>query len=119
MTTARQTIGTIFGAVSSAASVIGTTCDSMTTAVDMGHEAITNAARHQKLRNAARESSFEMAMTMELAMEDTQREAEIIEFCKTPELEKIFTKHERRIAAALAKAKGITIEEQLQISDPA
>lgn len=69
MTNARQTVASILGSVNSVASTVTTTFSAVEGSMSMLNELVTNAQRHQKIRNAALECNFEEHLALELATE--------------------------------------------------
>lgn len=107
MATARVALSSVLSTVDSAATAVSQTFNTITTGVDMVHALAANAAKHQKLRHAAEDSSFEAALAEEISMIDTTRQLEIIQFMnQSNDHKEIFTSNLNRIQKAIEDAKS-------------
>ncbi len=107
MAQARVALASVLGTVDSVATSIGRTFDTVTTGVNMVHALAANAAKHQKLRHAAEESSFEERLKEEISLIDTQRQLEIRQFmAQSVEHAELFQSNFDRIQKAIDDAKS-------------
>lgn len=112
MATTRVALSSVLGTVTSVATAVGTTFETATDGIGMLHSLVKNAARHQTLRHAAEESSFEARLIEELSMSDTVRQLEIKTFTdKSQDHLNLYLANEKRVTAAINVAKGIKSED--------
>lgn len=78
MTTARATVASVLGSVTSVANTITTTFGTVEGSVAMLNELVVNAQRHQKMRNAGLEAVFERRIKAELSAEQARMELTIL-----------------------------------------
>tara|TARA_B100000949_G_C14101913_1_gene374490 strand:- start:343 stop:687 length:345 start_codon:yes stop_codon:yes gene_type:complete len=98
---ARQTLSTLFGATTSAATAIGTTFDTVTDSVEIAHEFVANAKRQQKFRNLATSADFEQRTIEEIATTTAERRAQLEKRMSSDE---DFAKHYKTAHQDLLKA---------------
>lgn len=102
MSTAKFTIGAIFGAVTNTADTIGNTLGTVNTAVNMANAYISNAAAKQRLDNNVDLATYTDKLEENVAMEETERRVKIIEFTSKS------AQHAELYQAALDRIKLIT-----------
>lgn len=102
MTTARMTVGSLFGAVNSAATSVGSVFDTTNRAIGMANKFVTDMADKQDIRSIVDMHDFKEKLTEEKSMEETLRKKTISEFCKAePENKEMFETAYNRISALL------------------
>lgn len=101
--TTRMTFGTILGTVQDAATTVGTTFQTATTAVGMLHTYVEDAALKQQIRSVAERDSFGVQVAEELAMAEVVRKDEVRKFCTTAERQEDFNTAYSRIFAKIAE----------------
>lgn len=102
MSTAKFTIGAIFGAVTNTADTIGNTLGTVNTAVNMANAYISNAAAKQRLDNNVDLATYTDKLEENVAMEETERRVKIIEFTSKSD------QHAKLYQDALDRIKKIT-----------
>lgn len=80
MATARMTIGTVLATVSDAANAVSTVLGATTKAVGMLDQYVSDAANKQQIRSIVDMESFETRLQEEVAIEDTERQVQLIKF---------------------------------------
>lgn len=74
---AKQTIGTLFGAVTSAATAVNTTFETITDGIDIAHASVANAKRKQRFDHLAEAADYEASRIDEIADRQTVRQREL------------------------------------------
>jgi hypothetical protein len=107
MTTARATVQSVLGTITSVASTITTTFGTVEGVVQMGNELVTNAQRHQKMRNAGLEAIFERRIKAELSAEQATLELTILKQRNSdPEFATLFDQAYTEVEASINEAKS-------------
>lgn len=100
--TTRMTFGSVLGAVTSVATSVGDTFDTVNKGIGMANSYVSNAALDQKQRAKAHRNDFNYKLAEEVAMQRTERQKTILEFTtQNPENKELFEKNYNEVLALL------------------
>lgn len=104
MANARITLGSLFGAINSAATSVSSVFDTTTKGINMANKYVSDAAEKQHIRSVVDMHDYAERLAEEKAMEETLRKKEIIEFTKvSDENHQLFNESYNRIKSLIEK----------------
>lgn len=86
----RMTIGSVLGAVQTAAITVSGTLDAAGSAIGMLNATVSKAAKEQSIRHAIDVNEFKSRLVQEVAMQRSQRERQVLEFCQDEQNAKLY-----------------------------
>jgi hypothetical protein len=80
MTTAKMTLGAMFGAITNTADSVSNTFGTINTAVNMANAYVRNAAAKQTMDNKVDQATYKKKLIEQVSLEETERRIAIEDF---------------------------------------